>query len=68
MGKNKNKNMRVWFIHNQDKTGYWSDMPEHFLTEFQEMSPDDKFEITCKDMTEKEFEKLEKTSHEFEGW
>ena len=66
--KVKPKTVRIWYIHNQDRMGYWSERAEHFLAELANMSPDDKFGITCKDLTEKEFRALEKSSHEFEGW
>jgi hypothetical protein len=66
--KKNEKTVKIWFIHNQEKTGYWSDNFEHFMSELSCMEDGDVFEIKCKTLTKKEFGKLEKTSHEFEGW
>jgi len=65
----KNNMIKIWYIQNKDgKGGYWSDRFEHFSEEFANMEDGDVFTIKCKALTEKEFDKLEKTSHEFEGW
>lgn len=64
MGKNK---IKIWFIENHEGTSYWSADPD-FTHEFQNMEGQDWFKITCKELTVKELEKLEKASNEFEGW
>jgi len=58
----ENKKVKIWFIHNQEKAGYWSDKFEDFMSEISCMEDGDVFEIKCKELTEKEFKELEKSS------
>ncbi len=58
--------IKVWFI-KKDGAGYWTDSYADFLNEFREMSEDDKFEISMKELTKKEFKQLD-TGEEFNGW
>lgn len=60
------KKTKVWWI-KQNGTGYWTDNPD-WIWEFKEMGDGNSFTIECKELTSREFNKLEKASHEFEGW
>jgi Neuraminidase (sialidase) len=63
----KQKKIKIWWIYNNDGSSYWSDTPE-FTYEFKNMSDFEEFSIECRELTKREYEKLSKTSHEFEGW
>ena len=64
--KVKPKTVKIWYI-KRDGSGYWTDNPD-WIWEFQEMADGDAFTIECKELSQREFNKLAKSSGEFDGW
>ena len=65
----KQKLVKIWWIKDENnKGGYWTDTLDPIPYELLHMQVGDKFTITIHELTMREFNKLSKASHEFEGW
>ena len=68
MSKKKQELIKIWYIKNSEGVSYWSDVADYFKYEFEAMGDGKEFTIRCHELTKREFNKLAKNSHEFDGW